>query len=216
MKTVTTKKYIRLWNWELSNFNEFIHRDFKNNITIRAGCIPYTIIDDKNYWLMGSFVDKEVLTDFGGNCELAFSQNPLNRKLNDKNFQIPLGCILNEIDEESKGLLLKPILNSLANIEPIVYRGRKTYTRNHSEIWMMFVYLTPAVVLDFIKKFPRTQALTDELFGPIALYSDEDIISGQYDVSPNLQDFIHFLNKECSSESNSCIKTQSIYSNPFQ
>ena len=207
---------INLWKWEIASFDDFIMPDPKKNITTRSGCIPYTIMEHEAYWLLGSFPDdQKTLTDFGGSCGVLGSVEPTLRKPPRVNYQLPLGCVLQEIAEESRLLLVRPILKSLGTREPIVYLGKKGHYSNiKSQIWMLFVYIEPEEASDFILNFEPEVPDADEKFGPVNLYRAQDVIDGKYKVSPNIEEFRLFLNSACSKDLETCVTKQQGYLKP--
>lgn len=66
---------------------------------VRAGVIPYAVVGDDIYWLMGNN-KYNVWSDFGGGCKLSKRETPYS-------------CLLREADEESNGVLTETLKASI-------------------------------------------------------------------------------------------------------
>ena len=177
-------------SWEV-----FMDNTYDGYKTVRASFIPYVTHNKEEYWLLGSFYDypKDILTDFGGNC-IIFDPPTKYLQPGDRQFryyQHAFGCAVLELNEESKGLLVKPVLASLGTHEITVYRG--TDDKRKEYVWFLMVPLDYTTIRLIIDKFEFTSQITDEKLGPLDLYRLSDIINRKFRTSRNLTDFVNFL-----------------------
>lgn len=174
----------------------FLDNTYDGYHTVRSSFIPYVIIDNEKYWVLGSFHDfpKDILMDFGGSCIL---YDPPKKYLHRnqrqlRHYQHQFGCAMLELNEESKGLLVKPVLKSLGTNEVSVYRGTDSNKREH--IWFVMVPLDISEVTPIIEAFPTSPyVLKGEELGPLGIYKESDIIKGLHRTSRNLTDFVNYL-----------------------
>lgn len=164
---------------------------------VRSSIIPYVIKDRKVYWLLGSFHDfSDILTDFGGDCVLRTPPKyDLQRgERQEMNRQHQFGCAMLEVNEESKGLLTKPLLESFAvagNNSIQIFQG---YNRPAgSLVYFALVPLELETAERAIRDFPNVPSVLNERLGPINLYPLEDILARKYRTSRNLTDFVDYL-----------------------
>lgn len=103
---------------------------------IRSGVIPYTVINNEIFWLMG--IDRYGrLGDFGGGCRSSKKETAYS-------------CCLREIDEESSGLLTKQIESQIRNkIGVFVWRAR---SRKDPPIYRYLLFV-PIIFQDVVTKF---------------------------------------------------------------
>lgn len=97
----------------MSQLISLVSNDELDNITdvIRAGVIPYTIIDNKVYWLMG-VSPRGLLTDFGGGCRKEESV---------------LVCLLRETTEEAGKNMTNVIYQSILQEEGLILWKAQCY-----------------------------------------------------------------------------------------
>lgn len=157
--------------------------------SIRSSFIPYTIINHEKYWLLGSFQDfpREVLADFGGKCIIKSK----GRKYTD--LQKPFGCAMLEVHEESKGLLDRAIMKSLANYQPEIYLGV-----NHeykAKVWFIQLYIEPVEAQYVVNNFRQASKVVSENFGPMDLYLYQDVLMAKDGIvtTHNLTDFLNYI-----------------------
>jgi hypothetical protein len=169
------------WDVFMSTKNEYK--------SIRSSIIPYTSIDNEKYWVLGSFHDfpGDILMDFGGSC-IIFDKS--KREIV-KNYQHPFGCAMLELYEESKGLLVKPVLAALSGDNVIIYRGSNDQRKEY--VWFIIVYLNYETVKSVIDRFPEAPYVSDELLGPLGIYKATDILNKKHRTSRNLTDFVDYL-----------------------
>lgn len=189
-------KYI----YEEVTWENFLDNRYTGKKTIRSSFIPYFFGQDGlKYWVLGSFVDypQDILTDFGGTCIIY--DPPLKKKQRDRgvlqqeHYQHQFGCALTELNEESKGLLVKPVLKSLGvGVGVQVYRG---YDRIKNEyVWFVMVPVNYDEVSNVINMFPDTpNVLKKEKLGPLGFYAEVDMINKKHRTSRNLTDFVNYL-----------------------
>ncbi len=180
--TIPRTKY----KYELVSWEHFMNNTGDNYKTVRSSFIPYVIKDKKRYFVLGSFHDypRDILMDFGGSCILS----PRNLR----NYQHPFGCAMLELNEESKGLLVKPVLKSLGTSSPYIFKGIDHKRREY--VWFVMVKLNYPEAKDIIDVFDKTPlVLKGEKLGPLDLYLEADIYSKKYRTSRNLTDFMNYL-----------------------
>ena len=183
------------YQYEQVSWEVFMDNTYDGYKTVRASFIPYVKHQEEEYWLLGSFYDfpRDILTDFGGSC-IIFDPPPQYLKPGGKQFryyQHAFGCAVLELNEESKGLLVKPILAALGTQEIIVFRG--TDNKRKEYIWFILIPLDYAILRSVIDKFESTINITEEKLGPLDLYKLSDIINRKFRTSRNLTDFVNFL-----------------------
>lgn len=104
---------------------------------IRAGIIPYTFINNDIYWLMGINV-RGKLSDFGGGRHV-------------KHEELPVNCILRELDEETSGVLTNYVQQSIENGESLALFGRYNRKGNLND----YLLFAPIAFLDYNALFKR-------------------------------------------------------------
>ena len=185
------------YKYERVPFETFMANKYDGYKTIRSSFIPYTYTETDKYWFLGSFSDfpKDILTDFGGTCII---YDPPKKKLSSGqkqklNYQHQFGCAMLELNEESKGLLVQPVLESLGIGEGVeIYRGRNDYSKEY--VWFVLVPLHFRDVLDVVENFDHVPlVLKKEKLGPLGLYREIDLLEKRYRTSKNLTDFIDYL-----------------------
>ena len=183
--------------WEV-----FMDNTYTTYKTVRSSFIPYVMQDDQRYWILGSFYDfpRDILMDFGGSCIVYDPPRkflcPGQRQM--RNYQHQFGCAMLELNEESKGLLVKPILRSLGANPVTVYRGIDD--RYKEFVWFVMVQLNYEEVKDIGSRFAEAPYITGEKLGPIDFYNELDILdpNGKYRTSRNLTDFVNYLQNSVS------------------
>ncbi len=183
------------YQYEQVSWEVFMDNTYDGYKSVRASFIPYVSHNEEEYWLLGSFHDfpKDILTDFGGSC-IVFDPPPQYLQPGERQFryyQHAFGCAVLELNEESKGLLVKPILASLGTQEITVFRG--TDNKRKEYVWFILVPLDYAILRSVIDKFETTSHITEEKLGPLDLYRLSDIRGGKFRTSRNLTDFVNFL-----------------------
>ena len=153
---------------------------------VRSGIIPYLIHENKIHWLLGSFHDypNEILMDFGGSCVTKRGANE-NKS--------PFGCAIQELEEESKGLLTQNILKMIGSTDPNmfhIYVGKNH--RENKKVYFFFVPIIYAEVYQIMLNFNNTPD-RDEKLGPMGIYPDTEIFEGRYLTTHNLTDFVNSL-----------------------
>jgi len=144
--------------------------------------------NNQRYWLLGSFHDfpNEILADFGGKCGITIGKGKY------KNYQKPFGCAMLELHEESKGLLDRIVMASLASVAPEIYVGI-----NHKyriKVWFVQLYISPESANYVIQNFAQSPSVVKEKFGPIGLYLYRDILyNGDFKTTHNLTDFLNYI-----------------------
>ena len=167
---------------------EMFMNDTGDYKTVRSSFIPYIKSFGEDYWILGSFHDhRDILTDFGGSCILFGSFKGIQRR----NYQHAFGCAMLELNEESKGLLVKPVLASLGLNEIAIYRGIDELRKEY--VWFVMVPLNYHVAKIAVDSFEVTPNISNELLGPINFYRYNDIINKKYRTSRNLTDFVNYL-----------------------
>lgn len=177
-------------SWEL-----FLNNIYDGYTTVRSSFIPYVVIDNEKHWLLGSFHDfpRDILMDFGGSC-IIYSQGKNYQYSQGKNYQHQFGCAMLELNEESKGVLVQPVLKSLGEKKPIIYRGVNTKVKEY--VWFIMVELNYNMVKDIPIKFLKAPyVLKGEKLGPLDFYKESDIVS-KYRTSRNLTDFMRYYNNK--------------------
>ena len=178
--------------WEV-----FIDNTYDTYKTVRSSFIPYVMIDDERYWVLGSFHDypKDILMDFGGSC-IIFDPPKKYLKKNQRqlrHYQHQFGCAMLELNEESKGLLVKPVMSSLGNGDGVsVYRGSDKEKREY--VWFVMVPLDYDEVKNVIGKFDDAPyVLKGEKLGPLDVYKESEMLNKTHRTSRNLTDFVNYL-----------------------
>lgn len=187
------------YKYEPVQWEVFLDNTYDTYKTVRSSFVPYVNINDQRYWLLGSFHDfpKDILMDFGGSCVLFDPPRqylgPNQRQM--RNYQHQFGCAMLELNEESKGLLVKPVLKSLGTSDGIgVYRGSDDIKKEY--VWFVMVPLDHSEVQNIINQFEGAPyVLKGEKLGPISLYRETDVLNKNHRTSKNLTDFIDYLNK---------------------
>ena len=191
---ITKYKYRKL-SWD-----DYMSNRYNGYRTVRSSIIPVTYSEEKNLWLLGSFHDypKDILADFGGSCVMweppARKGESVSRQ--EKNRQSPFGCVMIEIYEESKGLLVKPILKALGSFQNKfinIWEGLD-YKRKERVIFT-FVPVNYDELLGIPYKFSKLSDNSYEKLGPLDFYSEDDIFNRKWKLTRNLSDFVDFLNK---------------------
>ncbi len=156
---------------------------------IRASIIPIVDFRGEKCWLLGSFHDYEktdnpILTDFGGTCEESDRRKPCPATY----------CALRELQEESKGLLMGPILDSMKDKNKMaIFEGKNDYKE---KLYFIFVSVNYETIKHIPQQFMHTDRLDGkEKFGPINFYAQFDIKKYSFRTAKNLTDFINFLNE---------------------
>lgn len=155
---------------------------------VRSSIIPFVIVRGEKQWILGSFHDYErtgnpILTDFAGTCE----------NIDRKDKCPPMHCALRELIEESKGLLVNPVLKSLNNRDKIaIFEGRNDFLKE--KIYFIFVDVEYEEVWNVPEYFARTDRLDGrEKLGPIHFYPQSEIKKFTFRTAKNITDFIYFL-----------------------
>ena len=186
--------------YEEVSWEEFLDNRYTGNYTIRSSFIPYFLgPDGMKYWVLGSFSDypRDILMDFGGTCITYVP--PLSKKerargdYQESHYQHQFGCALTELNEESKGLLVKPVLRSLGVGNGVqVYRGK--YRDEY--VWFVMVPVNYNEMVNIVNVFVNTpNVLTKEKLGPLGFYAEMDIINKKHRTSRNLTDFVNYLRR---------------------
>lgn len=183
------------YTYEKVSWETFMNNNYNGYKTIRSSFIPYIMINDESYWILGSFVDfpNDILTDFGGSCIVYDPPIKYLRKheKQTRNYQHSFGCAMLELNEESKGLLVKPVLKSLPRDDTLIYRGVDRQRKEY--VWFVFVNVDYEEAKLAIANFDRAPDVVIEKFGPINFYRGKDVIEGKHRTSRNLTDFIFSL-----------------------
>ncbi len=187
------------YKYRRMNWGEYISDDYKGYRTIRSSIIPVTTIKDKTYWLLGSFWDfpKEILTDMGGMCKMwdpkgIKGQRP--PKDQEKNRKSNFGCAIIELHEESKGLLVKPVLRSLGSLDnKDIYIFEGIDYNAKERVIFIFAPLKYDEIKDFPEIFLELEDSIYEKLGPIDFYLEQDILDKQVKTSRNLTDFVNYI-----------------------
>ncbi len=184
------------YKYEQVSWEVFMDNTYDTFKTIRSSFVPYVMFNNKRYWVLGSFYDfpRDILMDFGGSCVLfdpprEFLQ-PNQRQM--RNYQHQFGCAMLELNEESKGLLVKPVLKSLGTDGARVYRGSDNTKREY--VWFVMVQLDHHEVKPLVDKFESAPyILKGEKLGPLGFYKESDILNKVYRTTKNLTDFVNHL-----------------------
>ena len=155
---------------------------------VRSSIIPLVDIRGEKHWMLGSFHDytgngNPILTDFAGTCENI-----------DRTKKCPAtACAIRELSEESKGLLLTPILISMRNKDKVaIFEGRNGMLKE--KIYFIFVSVEYEDVWNIPKHFESTNRLDGkEKLGPIDFYPQSEIKKFTFRTAKNITDFIYFL-----------------------
>ena len=187
----TEYEYVKM-PWEA-----FLDNTYTGYKAVRSSFVPYVVHNGNRYWVLGSFHDypKDILTDFGGSCIIwdpprKYAQDRRQRR----DYQHQFGGAMLELNEESKGLLVQPVLKSLGTQKPVVYRG--TYEKKKEHVWFVMVELDYEETLNVVSKFADAPyVLKDEPLGPIDFYKESLIVKSDspYRTSKNLTDFVGYL-----------------------
>ena len=189
------------YNYERVSWETYMQNKYDGYLTVRSAFIPYVIIDNERYWLLGSFHDYpgDILMDFGGNCivwDPPRSQLKRNQRQK-RNYQHQFGCAVLELNEESKGLLVKPVLSSLGNPynqdNILIYRGTSHHKKEH--VWFVMVPINYEEAMNVIQIFPTIKLLNYEKLGPLGIYRERDILAKYHRTSRNLTDFVDFFSE---------------------
>ena len=156
---------------------------------VRSSFIPYIRINNKKYWLLGSFVDfPEIKVDFGGKCHI--KEDPIN-------------CAIRELKEETFGVLVDPINKALKDNRATIFKGFNENNR-YKDRRVIFILVDMTNRLDELDKiqsdiYNLTPKNNKEKFGSLGFYSERDIYKGkdsntgeQIYTSYALTDFINF------------------------
>lgn len=187
------------YRYEQVSWEVFMDNTYDGYKSVRSSFIPYVIANGEYYWLLGSFYDfpRDILTDFGGSC-IIFDPPKKYHQMGGKQFrhyQHAFGCAMLELNEESKGLLVKPVLASLGTNQITVYRG--TNDKYKEYVWFIMVPLDYQIVKPIMDRFIHTPDISiDEKLGPLDLYRVSDILSGKHRTSRNLTDFVNYLRQQ--------------------
>jgi hypothetical protein len=181
--TVPKKNY----QYEKITWDDYIRNKHDGYVNVRSSIIPVTVVNDEDYWLLGSFHDypNYICSDFGGSCIL--------KEGRERNKQAPFGCAITELHEESKGLLTQIILKSIGTTQKEdlqIYLGKAT--RPEEKLFFFFVPVNYEEVRPIIDLFNNTPDI-DEKFGPLAFYHQDDILKKKVLTTHHLTDFINFL-----------------------
>jgi hypothetical protein len=180
------------YKYKRVSWAEYMDKTPEHAFTRRSSFIPYTYINNEKYWLLGSFHDfpKDILMDFGGSCIIGKHDD----------YQHQFGCAVLELNEESKGLLVQPVLKSLGTEDPIIYKGVSRPRRKGSKdiySWFVMVRLDYNDIKDIPDKFQRAEyILKGEELGPLGFYRESDILLGKHRSSRDLTDFVSYLKKQ--------------------
>ncbi len=178
-------------------WEEFISDRYTGYKSVRSSFIPIVIIDEERHWLLGSFHDfpNDILMDFGGSC---IKWDPPRKyahgRTQSKNFQHQFGCAMLELNEESKGLLVQPVLHSLGTNKPVVYRGTNRDRKEY--VWFVLVQLPYEKVTNIPHEFEVSPYVhEEEKLGPLGFYKEREILGKnfQHRTAQNLTDFINYL-----------------------
>jgi len=186
-----------IYNYQIVPWEAFLDNTYTGYKSVRSSFIPYVNILNERFWLLGSFHDfpRDILMDFGGSCVLwdppkEFAQG----RYQSKNYQHQFGCAFLELNEESKGLLVQPVLKSLGTSKPVVYRGTDDKTKEH--VWFVMVELEYESVKNITRDFDAAPyVLKGEELGPLDFYKEVELldIKSKYRTARNLTDFINYL-----------------------
>ena len=202
MRQQRIKKYTEpkiRYRYRRMSWDNYISDEYTGYRTVRSSIIPVTTINGETYWLLGSFWDfpKEILTDIGGACKMwepkAIKGQPPPRK-QERNRKSNFGCAIIELYEESKGLLVKPVLKflgSLDNDDIYIYEGIDY--KQKERVIFIFVPLDYNEIRFIPEQFISLPDPIYEKLGPIDFYAEEDILAKRYYTSRNLTDFVNFL-----------------------
>ena len=182
------------YDYQQSNWKNYMSNEYDGYRTIRSSFIPYILYKDQKYWILGSFHDfpKDILMDFGGSCKLFDPPTGRKQKID---YQHRFGCAILELNEESKGLLVRPVLKSLGLVNPDIYRGLDRTKKE--DVWFVLVELDPKDIIDLSERFERApKVLKGEELGPLDFYSEQEIIDKKYRTSRNLTDFVDSLRRQ--------------------
>lgn len=187
------------YKYEIVPWEAYLDNTYTGYKSVRSSFIPYVMIDNEKYWLLGSFHDfpRDILMDFGGSCILwdppkQYAQGRSQMR----NYQHQFGCAMLELNEESKGLLVQPVLRSLGTVKPTVYRG--TDERKKEYVWFVMVPLPYEAVGGIPGLFvDAPYVLQGEKLGPLDFYKESDVINpdSKYRTARNLTDFVSYLRK---------------------
>ena len=195
-------KYIKpktRYRYSRMRWSDYITGRYNGYRTTRSSIIPVTTINNKTYWLLGSFWDfpRDILTDFGGDCNQWFPPAEKGKprpRDQERNRQAPFGCAMIELHEESKGLLDKLVLKSLGSLDNkdiYIYEGIDN--RKRERVIFTFVPLKYENIKNIPNEFERLPNPSNERFGPIDFYLEEDILDKRVTTSRNLTDFVDYL-----------------------
>lgn len=186
------------YTYEKVSWEVFLDNTYDGFHTVRSSFIPYVMIDNERYWVLGSFHDfpKDILMDFGGSCIIFDPPRKylIHNQRQLRHYQHQFGCAMLELNEESKGLLVKPVLQSLGTNQVSVYRGSDNYKKEY--VWFVMVPLDYNVVKNVINEFPNAPyVLKGEKLGPLDFYKESDMLNKERRTSRNLTDFIDYLSQ---------------------
>ena len=185
------------YEYEIVPWEVFLDNTYTGYKSVRSSFIPYVTIDNKKYWLLGSFHDypRDILMDFGGSCVIWDPpREHAQGKHQQQHYQHQFGCAMLELNEESKGLLVQPVLRSLGTVKPVVYRG--TDHRNKEYVWFVMVPLPYEVIKNIPAEFETAPyVLKTEKLGPLGFYQESKLLNNNYRSARNLTDFINYLSK---------------------
>ena len=175
------------YEYSTITWDDYMRNKYDGYKTIRSSIIPIASINDKTHWLLGSFHDypRYICMDFGGSCIIEEGRE-INR-------QFPFGCAINELHEESKGLLTQVILKNIGITDPNqlhIYVGKAR--RPETKVFFFFVPVDYEEIKSIIDIFNSTPDI-DEKLGPIDFYSEEDIFTSKILTTHHLTDFIDNL-----------------------
>ncbi len=186
------------YKYHMVPWEAFLDSTYTGYKSIRSSFIPYIHINGERHWVLGSFHDypRDILMDFGGSC---IHWDPPRKYVQKgqkqmRNYQHQFGCAMLELNEESKGLLVQPVLRSLGTAKPIVYRGTDEKKREY--VWFVMVPLVYEEIKNIGSEFEKAPYVTDdEEFGPVDFYKESEFLdgTGNFRTTRNLTDFIRFL-----------------------
>ena len=185
----TVPKSNKKFSYRRISWDKYMRNEYDGFFSVRSSIIPLTTIDDKLYWLLGSFHDypRYILADFGGGCVINQGR--------ERSRQSPFSCAITEVHEESKGLLTQPILKMIGSLNSDdfqIYEGKNYNTKE--KLYFFFIPLFYNDIAEIPNIFNNSPDIKEKL-GPLDFYLESDIYDKKYLTTYNLTNFIDYLKK---------------------
>ena len=172
------KSDVNLFEYELlENPDEILNPHSKLK---RASYIPYIRFNNDMFLLLGSFIDfPQIKVDFGGKCTYKLPDGTMRK---DKN---PYQCATRELNEETHGVLVDPVIFALNRDRATVYKGVNRFGDIN---FFILIEMTGHLKqldevqdrINYNKLYdPVLSDSPDEEFGPLGFHRVSEIYNGR-------------------------------------